>query len=162
VSLGKVILGLVRKLESWSCGCFFSLSLKWFLSVVWHFGFLWRKMRQKESLMSSSSSSFSSVKLSSGLVNQARDAATPMRRSVAGQIEYWATLGRIAEASGLTISEAREAIALYDVRQTTTVSAADPLDAIEADFVAAESTGRLAQAVRQTVQSNRRQVVKAA
>ena len=39
---------------------------------------------------------------------------------------------------------------------------ADPLDAIEADFVAAESTGRLAQAVRQTVQSNRRQVVKAA
>ncbi len=112
--------------------------------------------------MSSSSSSFSSVKLSSGLVSQARDAATPMRRSVAGQIEYWATLGRIAEASGLTISEAREAIALYDVRQTTTVSAADPLDAIEADFVAAESTGRLAQAVRQTVQSNRRQVVKAA
>jgi HAMP domain-containing protein len=85
-----------------------------------------------------------------------------MRRSVAGQIEYWATLGRIAEASGLTISEAREAIALYDVRQTTTVSAADPLDAIEADFVAAESTGRLAEAVRQTVQSNRRQVVKAA
>jgi HAMP domain-containing protein len=162
VSLGKVILGLVRKLEGWSCGCFFSLSLKWFLSGVWHFGFLWRKMRQKESLMSSSSSSFSSVKLSSGLVSQARDAATPMRRSVAGQIEYWATLGRIAEASGLTISEAREAIALYDVRQTTTVSAADPLDAIEADFVAAESTGRLAQAVRQTVQSNRRQVVKAA
>jgi HAMP domain-containing protein len=84
-----------------------------------------------------------------------------MRRSVAGQIEYWATLGRIAEASGLTISEVREAIALYDVRQTTTMSAADPMDTIEADFVAAESC-RLAQAVRQTVQSNRRQVVKAA
>jgi HAMP domain-containing protein len=115
----------------------------------------------KERLMSASPSSFSSVKLPAGLVTQAREAATPMRRSVAGQIEYWATLGRIAEASGLTISEAREAIALYDVRQTTTVSAADPLDAIEADFVAAES-GRLAQAVRQTVQSNRRQVVKAA
>ena len=111
---------------------------------------------------SSSSSSFSSVKLSSGLVSQARDAALPMRRSVAGQIDYWATLGRIAEASGLTVSEAREAIALFDVRQTTTVSVTDPLDAIEADFVATESTGRLAQAVRQTVQSNRRQVVKAA
>ena len=40
-----------------------------------------------------------------------------MRRSVAGQIEYWATLGRIAESSGLTVSEARGAIALYDVRQ---------------------------------------------
>ena len=86
-----------------------------------------------------------------------------MRRSVAGQIEYWATLGRIAEASGLTVSEAREAIALYDVRQATPSDAdADPLDALEADFLAAESSGRLAHAVRQTVQSNRRQVFKAA
>ena len=110
---------------------------------------------------SSSSSSFSSVKLSSVLVSQAREAAAPMRRSVAGQIEYWATLGRIAEASGLTVSEAREAIALFDVRQATPADV-DPLDALEADFLAAESTGRLAQAVRQTVQSNRRQVVKAA
>lgn len=111
--------------------------------------------------MPSSSPSFASVKLPSGLVNQAREAAAPMRRSVAGQIEYWATLGRIAEASGLTVSEAREAIALYDVRQASPADA-DPLDALEADFLAAESTGRLAQAVRQTVQSNRRQVVKAA
>ena len=39
---------------------------------------------------------------------------------------------------------------------------ADPLDALEADFLAAESSGRLAQAVRQTMQGNRRQVVKAA
>lgn len=37
---------------------------------------------------------------------EARDAASPMRRSVAGQIEYWATLGRIAEASGLLPSDA--------------------------------------------------------
>ncbi len=73
-----------------------------------------QKMRQKESLMSGSpsSSSFSSVKLSSCLRSQARDAASTMRRWVVGQIEYWATLGRIAEASGLTVSEAREAIAL--------------------------------------------------
>ncbi len=111
--------------------------------------------------MTASSSSFSSVKLPAGLVNQARDAAAPMRRSVAGQIEYWATLGRIAEASGLTISEAREAIALYDVRQAKS-RAADPLDKIEADFLAAESTGKLAQAVRQTVQANRLQALKAA
>mgnify|MGYP003403069561 FL=1 len=110
---------------------------------------------------SSSSSSFSSVKLSSGLVSQARDAASPMRRSVAGQIEYWATLGRIAEASGLTVSEAREAIALYDVHQAAPADA-ERLDVLEADFLAAESSGRLAQAVRQTVQSNRRQVMKAA
>jgi len=77
-------------------------------------------MRQMESLMSasssSSSSSSSSDKLSSGLVSQARDATSSMRRSVAGQIGYCATLGRIAEAVGFTVSEAREAIALYDVR----------------------------------------------
>ena len=111
--------------------------------------------------MPSSSPSFASVKLPSGLVNQAREAAAPMRRSVAGQIEYWATLGRIAEASGLTVTEAREAIALYDVRQSTAPEA-DPLDQIESDFLAAESSGKLAQAVRQTVQANRRQLLKAA
>ncbi|WP_396434095.1 hypothetical protein [Limnohabitans sp.] len=107
------------------------------------------------------SSSFASVKLSSGLVNQAREAASPMRRSVAGQIEYWATLGRIAETSGLTVLEAREAIARYDVRQLETGDT-DPLDALQADFLAAESSGRLVQAVRQLVQKNRREVVKAA
>ena len=106
-------------------------------------------------------SSFASVKLPAGLVSQARDAAAPMRRSVAGQIEYWATLGRIAEASGLTTHEAREAIASYDARQTGTPSA-DSLDVIEAGFLAAESSGSLAQAVRKTVQSNRRQVQKTA
>ena len=111
--------------------------------------------------MPASSPSFASVKLPAGLVHQAREAAAPMRRSVAGQIEYWATLGRIAEASGLTVSEAREAIALYDVRQTA-APAADPLDSIEAEFLAAESSGKLAQAVRQTVQANRRRVVQAA
>ena len=87
-----------------------------------------------------------------------------MRRSVAGQIEYWATLGRIAEASGLTISEAREAIALDGARQSTVSEAAslEGLEGLEADFLAAESSGRLAQAVRQTVQANRRQALKAA
>ena len=69
--------------------------------------------------MLAASSSFSSVKLSSGWVNKARDAASSMRRSVAGQIEYWATLGR------------------RELRPS-------------------------AQAVRQTVQSDRRQVMKAA
>ena len=102
---------------------------------------------------------FSSVKLPAGLVDQARQAAAPMRRSVAGQIEYWATLGRIAEASGLTVSEAREAIALHD--QQHRKGQADPLDRIEAEFVAAEGSGRLAQAVRKTVQASRRRAVKA-
>lgn len=111
--------------------------------------------------MSTRLTGFASVKLPSDLVNQARDAAAPMRRSVAGQIEYWATLGRIAEASGLTAMEAREAMAIYDVRHTQ-VASADSLDAIEANFVAAENTGRLAQAVRKTVQANKRKALKAA
>ena len=104
---------------------------------------------------------FSSVKLPAGLVSQAREAAVPMRRSVASQIEYWATLGRIAESSGLTVSEAREALAVDEVRQSE-ATAADPLDAIEADFLAAESTARLAKAVRQTVQKHRSRAIEAA
>ncbi|AOF85729.1 hypothetical protein BSY239_1868 [Hydrogenophaga sp. RAC07] len=104
--------------------------------------------------MSTTGSAFSSVKLPSGLVQQAREAAQPQRRSIAGQIEYWATLGRIAEETGLTVQEAREAIARYDAAARHAVPA-DPMDAIEARFLAAESSGRLAQAVRQTVQDNR-------
>ena len=49
-------------------------------------------------------SPFSSVKLSAELVEKARDAAQPMRRSVASQIEYWATLGRALENAGLPVT----------------------------------------------------------
>lgn len=95
---------------------------------------------------------FASVKLPADLVQQARQAAQPSRRSVAGQIEYWATLGRIADASGLTVHEAQEAIARYDQGRAAAV---DPLDAIEAGFVAADGNGRLANAVRAAVLDNR-------
>ena len=57
---------------------------------------------------------FASVKLPESLVQQARDAAQPLRRSAAGQIEYWATLGRVVEHSGLTVQEARIAIENYE------------------------------------------------
>jgi hypothetical protein len=113
----------------------------------------------KERIMSASPSSFASVKLPAGLVSQAREAATPMRRSVAGQIEYWATLGRIAELAGLTVSEASGAIKLYDARPSTELQA-DQMDSVEAEFVKAQATGRLAQVVRQAVQANRAQAVK--
>ena len=106
--------------------------------------------------MPASPSPFASVKLPSSLVQQAREAAQPQRRSVAGQIEYWATLGRIADETGLTVQEAREAIALYDARQRPG-AADESLDAIEARFVVAESSGRLARAVRDTLQANRLQ-----
>ena len=45
---------------------------------------------------SSAASPFSSVKLPASLVDQARSAAEAQRRSVAGQIEYWAMVGRAA------------------------------------------------------------------
>ena len=57
---------------------------------------------------------FASVKLPESLVQQARQAAQPLRRSAAGQIEYWATLGRVVEHSGLTVQEARAAIENYE------------------------------------------------
>jgi hypothetical protein len=62
----------------------------------------------RRSTMTQASTGFASVKLPAALVNQAREAAQPMRRSVAGQVEYWATLGRIVEHSGLTAQEAQE------------------------------------------------------
>lgn len=101
-------------------------------------------------------SNFASVKLPAALVQQAREAALPQRRSVAGQIEYWATLGRIADETGLTVQEAREAIARYDARQMADHAPLDEsLAAIEARFTSAETTGLLANAVRNTVLNNR-------
>ena len=60
------------------------------------------------------STPFASVKLPHTLVEQARQAAQPMRRSVASQIEYWATLGQIVEHTGLSVQEARSAIEQYE------------------------------------------------
>ena len=97
---------------------------------------------------------FSSVKLPAALVQQARETAQPLRRSVAGQVEYWATLGRIVEHSGLTAQEAREAIEGYEAvaRQARL---ADTLDHIEARFAAAEDSGQLADRVREVVLTQR-------
>jgi hypothetical protein len=61
--------------------------------------------------MSSDTPAFVSVKLAAGLVNQARDAAQTMRRSVASQVEYWATLGMALEHAGLSTSDSRALIA---------------------------------------------------
>jgi hypothetical protein len=47
-------------------------------------------------------------------VAHAKAVAVPMRRSVASQIEYWATLGLALEHNGLTTQEARSAIESYE------------------------------------------------
>lgn len=113
--------------------------------------------------MTQASTGFASVKLPTALVNQAREAAQPMRRSVAGQVEYWATLGRIVEHSGLTAQEAQTAIANYETaarraRPSTSTSTSEPdnqADALLAQFMAVEHDGSLAQRVREVVASNR-------
>lgn len=109
--------------------------------------------------MIQSSSAFASVKLPSALVAQAREAAQPMRRSVAGQVEYWATLGRIVEHSGLTAQEAQTAIANYEAAaRRARLSTSEPIsqaDTLLAQFMTAEADGSLAQRVREVVANNR-------
>jgi hypothetical protein len=105
--------------------------------------------------MSQANTGFASVKLPTALVDQAREAAQPMRRSVAGQVEYWATLGRIVEHSGLTAQEAQTAIAGYEAaaRRTRATSTEPPnqADALLAQFMAIENNGSLAQRVREVI-----------
>jgi hypothetical protein len=100
-------------------------------------------------------SNFASVKLPIDLVEQAREAARPLRRSAAGQIEYWATLGRVVEHSGLTAEEAQTAIEGYEAaarksQQTRTV--AD----LTSRLLAAEVSRSLAGRVREVVEENRK------
>ena len=89
-----------------------------------------------------------------------------MRRSVAGQVEYWATLGRIVEHSGLTAQEAQSAIASYETaaRKARPVEAAatTQADALLAQFLAVEADGNLAQRVRDVVARNRSKVTRQA
>lgn len=98
-------------------------------------------------------SSFNSVKLPSALVTEARQTAIAMRRSTAGQIEYWAMLGKAVEDGGLTAREASVAL-----MPKTEQSPADALlDGIEVRFARADASGSLARRMREIVSSNRQQ-----
>ena len=110
---------------------------------------------------------FASVKLPESLVQQARDAAQPLRRSAAGQIEYWATLGRVVEHSGLTVQEARDAIENYEtatrearearIRAEAAAldAASDSLESVKLRVLAASADGSLQAHVRRIVADNR-------
>lgn len=115
-------------------------------------------------------SNFSSVKLPADLVQQAREAAQPLRRSAAGQIEYWATLGRVVEHSGLTVQEAQAAIERYEVTarearearmkmEAAPVDASpdfsDSLEAVKRRILAASADGTLQAHIRSIVVDNR-------
>ncbi len=101
-------------------------------------------------------SNFASVKLPAELVSQAKKAAQPLRRSAAGQIEYWATLGRVVEHSGLTVQEAQTAIEGYEAAARKAQQAHTVAD-LTSRLLAAEASGSLAQRVREVVEDNRRQ-----
>jgi hypothetical protein len=125
------------------------------------------KCAKQESAMPASSSvhasaaPFASVKLPAALVDQARASARPMRRSVAGQIEYWATLGRIVEHTGLSVQDARAAIEAYERREAPEAALPAPqgVDDMTARLLAAQAGGSLARRVRAVVESNRSRAV---
>ncbi len=95
-------------------------------------------------------SNFNSVKLPAPLVTQARAAALTFRRSTAGQIEYWAMLGKAVEESGITVREVQAV--MEPVQQSDNV-----LDAIEAKFDRAASSGALAKRMREVIAANQSQ-----
>ena len=110
-------------------------------------------------------STFTSVKLAAALVDEARAAALTMRRSVASQIEYWATLGRSLESAGLTARDttaliARQDAAVYAVRGATgdkpAASAADraQLESLKTHVVALAKSGALARRASEAVAAN--------
>ena len=105
-------------------------------------------------------SNFSSVKLPAALVQQAKEAAGPLRRSTAGQIEYWAMLGRVVEHSGLSVQESRAAIENYEAAARKALLAnstkGTQVDDLTNKLLQAEADGSLAQRVREVVAENRK------
>lgn len=102
---------------------------------------------------------FVSVKLPASLVNHARDAAQTMRRSVASQIEYWATLGKALEHAGLTTSDSHALIARQE-RAPYTVAPAAPalspeLDELHGHVLALAKSGALADRAQAAVAGNK-------
>jgi hypothetical protein len=105
------------------------------------------------SASASVSPAFSSVKLSSALVTEAKHAAQTLRRSTAGQIEYWALLGKAVEDGGLTTREATDALNLNykndsDTARGTPDRKASQASALVAQFTEFSASGALAQHVR--------------
>lgn len=104
--------------------------------------------------------SFASVKLPAALVDKARDAAQPMRRSVASQIEYWATLGRALEHAGLSTQDsqaliAREELPAYGAAGDERAALSGELGALHGHVIALAQSGALAERAKGAVAENR-------
>jgi ParD-like antitoxin of type II bacterial toxin-antitoxin system len=99
-----------------------------------------------------------SVKLPTALVSAAKESAQTFRRSTAGQIEYWAALGRKMEASGLTILQAEQALkqdTAGHVINNEANTGSDSLEAHMAKMSIANSSGVLKRQFHTIVTSNR-------
>lgn len=106
----------------------------------------------------SDSPPFVSVKLPALLVNQAREASETMRRSVASQIEYWATLGRALEQAGLTTADSHALIARQERAPygTTFGSTLSPeLEQLHAHVLALAKSGALAERAENAVAASK-------
>lgn len=97
-----------------------------------------------------------SVKLSGSLLRAARASAELACRSTAGQIEYWAKLGRSVEEGGLSSIDAQRAISQLDFAGVQGGRQA-AVSGLTAQVLGAHSSGTLAQRVRDVVQANRAQ-----
>jgi hypothetical protein len=98
---------------------------------------------------------FVSVKLPAALVNQAREAAHTMRRSVASQIEYWATLGKALEHAGLTTGDSQALIARQErapYRVGEPVPLSPELEALHGHVLAVAKSGALNERTRAVVE----------
>jgi hypothetical protein len=120
-------------------------------------------MRHKGEKMSDAPP-FVSVKLPAALVNHAREAAQTMRRSVASQIEYWATLGKALEHAGLTTGDsqaliARQDRAQYALREPAPLS--PELETLHNHVLAVAKSGALNERTRVAVEANKAKVAKA-
>ena len=98
---------------------------------------------------------FYSVKLPAALVNRARETAQTMRRSVASQIEYWATLGMALEHVGLSTSDSRALIArqeraAYGVPPAP-MAVSPELDELQAHVLALSKSGALSSRAQDAV-----------
>ena len=102
---------------------------------------------------------FVSVKLSALLAKQAREAAQTMRRSVASQIEYWATLGRALEEAGLTTTDSHALIARQERgsygRPPPPSPLSPELDDLHAHVLALAKSGALADRAQTVVARNK-------
>ena len=95
---------------------------------------------------------FNSVKLPAPLVNEARSAALAFRRSTAGQIEYWAMLGKAVEESGITVREAQAV--MQPVVRPADHAAPSQAQSLLGQFIEFDRSGALAEHVRKVVASN--------